>query len=113
MRIDTGRERRPWTFNDDEDLKRLAKIDGQTAQSIGKALNRTGAAVAGRMHNLGIRLAGSRRPHKDPLDGILLNGEPLRFAEVDRPCARCAVRETMHYKHGCGQFAAAIRVRLG
>jgi hypothetical protein len=112
MKWESGRTRKPWTFQDDEDLKRLAKIDGQTAQSIGAAINRTGASVAGRMHNLGIRLSGSRRPNTDPLAGIFLDGEPLIFAEVDRPCARCAVRETVHHEHGCGQFAAEVRVRL-
>lgn len=111
MRVDRQTERRPWTFQDDEDLRRLAQLEGHTAQTIGAALNRTGAAVAGRMHNLGIRLASSRR-REDPLDGIFLNGEPLRFAEVDRPCARCAVRETQHRRHGCSQFAAEIRVRI-
>lgn len=106
----TGRGR-PWTQQDDEDLKRLAAMEGQTAQTIGAALNRTGAAVSVRMHSIGVRLVSSRR-REDPLDGIFLNGEPLQFAEVDRPCARCAVRETQHRLHGCGQFAAEIRVRV-
>lgn len=110
MRIERHRERRPWSAQEDDDLKRLAKIEGQTSATIARILNRTAASVSSRLHSLGIRTSGSRKS-KDPLDAILFNGEPLQFAEIDRPCARCAVRETIHDQHGCGQFAIEIKVR--
>lgn len=106
-----GETRRPWTSRDDQELRRLAAIDGANHVSLGAQLGRTASAVQSRMFNLGIRLQSDRR-REDPLDGFLLNGEPLQFAETDRACARCGVRETVHRIHGCGQFATDIRVRL-
>lgn len=43
---------------------------------------------------------------------FFLNGKPLRFGPSGRCCARCGVREDVHRLHGCGQFAAEIRVRI-
>lgn len=81
------------------------------------------SAVAGRVHRLGLQMRTginrSRRapnhrekPKEPSLEWIFLNGEPLTFAITDNPCARCAVRESVHHEHGCGQFAAEVRVRL-
>ncbi len=106
-----GETRRPWTPRDDQELRRLAAIDGQNHVTAGAALGRTSAAVQNRASSLGIRFQSDCR-REDPLDGIFLNGEPLRFAVVDRPCARCAVRETIHHQFGCGQFATAVSVRV-
>lgn len=111
MRIDKG-GRRPWTDFDNAELRRLAAMPDATVPFIARRLGRTEAAIANRMLNMGIRLATSQKPKNDAVENFFLNGEPLTFAVVDRPCARCAVRETEHHRHGCGQFAAEVRVRL-
>lgn len=106
-----GESRRPWTPRDDEELKRLAALEDANHVLIGAALGRSASAVQCRMYGLGIKLRSDRK-REDPLDGILFNGEPLQFAESDRACARCGVRETIHRLHGCAKFAADITVRV-
>lgn len=109
---DSNGRGRPWTDYDKDELRRLAAMPESTVPFIANRLGRTDAAIAGKMNDLGIRLARSLRQKNDAIDNFLLNGEVLTFAVTDRPCARCAVRETEHYRHGCGQFAAEVRVRL-
>lgn len=105
--------------------KRLRKLFAANVpyREIAEIFGCSQSAIAGRVHRLGLQMrTGINRSRRAPnhhekpsgpsLEGIFLNGEPLRFAEVDRPCARCAVRETQHHRHGCGQFAAEVRVRL-
>lgn len=104
--------RRPWEEWEREELRRLAARPNTSFSFIARRLGRTEAAIENQMTNLGIRLASSSRPKMDPVENFFLNGEPLTFAVVDRPCARCAVRESVHHQHGCGQFAADIRVRI-
>lgn len=105
--------RRPWTEWEQEQLERLVKVPDQTHRTIAEVLNRTEAAIANRMCNTGLRFNPDYRPSaKAQFDSIMLNGEPLIFAETGNPCARCAVRENVHHEHGCGQFAAEVRVRL-
>jgi hypothetical protein len=94
---------------------------GKTYREIAAKLHCSPAAVGGQVHRLGLtqhpekgrrRRAPNYDARKPSLDGITFNGEPLQFAATDRPCARCAVRETVHHQHGCGQFAAEVRVRI-
>lgn len=108
---------RPWLPDDDDRLHELAKA-GVPYEKIGKILGRTQQAIQNRCYVLKIRFRGEQRPRPRvpsnvlPEDVFFLDGQPLQFAEVDRPCARCAVRETMHHQFGCGQFAAEVRVRI-
>ena len=105
--------------------KRLRKLfeAGTTYREIAEIFGCSQSAIAGRVHRLGLqmrtginrsrRAPNHREKPKEPSpESIFLNGEPLTFAVTDRPCARCAVRETEHHRHGCGQFAAEVRVRL-
>ena len=99
-------------------LKKLVAADTPTKE-IANIFGCSRNAIVGKIYRLGLSLDQSQpkpprvsQPKADPLEGIFFNGEPLQFAEVDRPCARCAVRESQHQKHGCGQFAAEVRVRL-
>lgn len=114
---------KPWTDEEDQMLRLLVGF-GSTYGKIAIALGRTRNAVAGRAARLKLDTPQEtkarawhdrtdqkrQRPNTDV--GITLNGEPLVFAVTDRPCARCAVRESVHHEHGCGQFAAEVRVRL-
>lgn len=108
---------RPWTPFDDERLRELAEA-GVPYDKIGKTLGRTQQAIQNRCYTIKIRFRGEQRPRRKvaseamPEVNFFLNGEPLTFAIVDRPCARCAVRESVHHEHGCGQFAAEVRVRI-
>lgn len=100
-------------------LKKLLAAN-TSYREIAAILGCSPAAVGGQVHRLGLTRepAKGNRPRLRvpsqalPEDAFFLNGEPLQFAEVDRPCARCAVRESVHHQHGCGQFAADIRVRI-
>ena len=108
---------RPWTSFDDERLRELAEA-GVPYEKIGKMLGRTQQAIQNRCYAIKIRFRGEQRPRPRvpssvlPEDVFFLDGQPLQFAEVDRTCARCAVRETQHRQFGCGQFAAEVRVRI-
>ncbi len=108
---------RVWLPDEDARLREIAEA-GVPYEKIGKMLGRTQQAIQNRCYTLKITFRGERRPRPRvtspalPEDVFFLNGEPLQFAEVDRPCARCAVRESVHHQHGCGQFAAEVRVRL-
>lgn len=101
-------------------LKKLVAANATYAE-IAKILGCSRAAVGGQVHRMGLVThpekarrprAESVNPQPASLEGLFFNGEPLTFAIVDRPCARCAVRESVHYEHGCGQFAAEVRVRI-
>lgn len=106
-----------WSPREIEDLRRLAANKTNSLNTIAAYMGRSRNSVAGMLQRLGIRLSDERpavrapKPKPDPLDGFLLNGEPLQFAETDRACARCGVRETVHRIDGCGQFAVELRVR--
>ena len=108
---------RPWLPDEDARLRELAEA-GVPYEKIGAMLGRTQQAIQNRCYTIKIRFRGEMKPRPKvrsnalPEDAFFLNGEPLQFAEVDRPCARCAVRESVHHQHGCGQFAADIRVRV-
>lgn len=99
-------------------LKKLVAAKTPTKE-IADIFGCSPAAIIGKSYRLGLSQGKSKpktpRVSQDKaasLENIFFNGEPLQFAEVDRPCARCAVRETEHHKHGCGQFAAEVRVRI-
>lgn len=109
---DSNGRGRPWTDFDKDELRRLAAMPDATVTFIANRLGRTDAAIAGKMNDLGIRLARTLRQRNDAVENFLLNGKPLVFAVTDRPCARCAVKESAHHQHGCGQFAAEVRVRI-
>lgn len=120
---------RHWTAEDDAKLKALIE-SGVSYRKAGKELGCTASSISGRVRRLGLkspeetqkrrfndRTGQTWRPKPppsapQPIPDFCLNGEPLQFAEVDRPCARCAVREGVHHEHGCGQFAAEVRVRV-
>lgn len=108
---------RPWTPDDDARLRELAET-GVPYEKIGEMLGRTQQAIQNRCYTIKIRFRGEMRPRPRvqsnvlPEDAFLLNGAPLVFAETDTPCARCAVKESVHREHGCGQFAAEVRVRI-
>jgi hypothetical protein len=105
--------KRPWLPADDQRLRELCRTPGQTYRTMSKALRRSESSISNRMYLMDLRMPKENRGlPKVRLKDILLNGEPLQFAETDRPCARCAVRESVHHEHGCGDFAAEIRVRL-
>ena len=105
--------------------KRLRKLFAANVsyREIAEIFGCSQSAIAGRVHRLGLQMRRginrSRRapnhrekPQQVSVESIFLNGEPLTFAVTDRPCARCAVRESVHHEHGCGQFAAEVRVRI-
>ncbi|MGL4271595.1 MAG: GcrA family cell cycle regulator [Pseudomonas paracarnis] len=109
-----------WDGRTNRRLKQLLKAECSYREIAG-ILGCSPSAVGGRVHRLGLAThpEKERRPraanyHAKPSspESIFLNGEPLVFAVTDQPCARCAVRESVHHEHGCGQFAADIRVRL-
>jgi hypothetical protein len=112
-----------WDGRANARLKKLLAANC-TYREIAGILGCSPSAVGGQVHRLGLvtqpekgrrpRAAKFKaEPQKIPsLEAIFLNGEPLVFAVTDRPCARCAVKESAHHKHGCGQFAAEVRVRL-
>ena len=108
-----------WDGRANSRLKKLLAANC-TYREIAGILGCSPSAVGGQVHRLGLvreHAKGNRpRPRVPsqalPEDVFFLNSEPLQFAVVDRPCARCAVRETAHHEHGCGQFAADIRVRV-
>jgi hypothetical protein len=117
-----------WTPADKVRLRKLVAL-GKTANAIADELRRSRGSVCGMIYRLGLKLspeAKSRdpgirnaskkpappKPKPKPEETFFLNGEPLTFAIVDRPCARCAVRESEHERHGCGQFAAEVTVRI-
>lgn len=108
---------RAWSQDDDDRLRILAE-SGVPYEKIGQMLGRTQQAIQNRCYFLKIRFRGEAKPRPKlqsnvlPEDVFFLDGQPLQFAEVDRPCARCAVRETRHHEFGCGQFAAEVRVRV-
>lgn len=115
------RDEKPWSPREIETLKRHVAEAKRSANEIAEDMGRSRNSVIGQVHRLGLRLTANRPPIRrnrvtptivDDIGNVFLNGEPLQFAEVDRPCARCAVRETEHHKHGCGQFAAEVRVRI-
>lgn len=103
---------------------RLRKLfaAGTSYREMAEIFGCSQSAIAGRVHRLGLPLrCGQNRSRRapnhqekprqvTPIDALMLNGEPLKFAEVDQACARCGVRETLHHKHGCGQFAAEVKV---
>lgn len=106
--------------------KRLRKLFAANVsyREIASIFGCSESAVAGRVHRLGLQMRSginrSRRapnhrakpPERPSAEAIFLNGEPLTFAITDDPCARCAVRASVHHEHGCGQFAAEVRVRI-
>ena len=108
---------RPWLPDEDARLRELAEA-GVPYEKIGAMLGRTQQAIQNRCYTIKIRFRGEMKPRPKvrsnalPEDVFFLDGQPLQFAEVDRPCARCAVRESVHHQHGCGQFAAEVRVRI-
>ena len=110
-----------WDGRADSRLRKLFQAN-VSYREIAEIFGCSQSAIAGRVHRLGLPMrcgANRNRAPKyrekprevTPIDAFLLNGEPLTFAVTDRPCARCAVRETEHHKHGCGQFAAEVTVR--
>lgn len=112
---------KPWSPSEIERLKRFAANGKLSLNEIALEFQRSRNSIAGQLHRMGLRLTKNRPPIRrnritptivDDIGNVFLNGEPLQFAEVDRPCARCAVRESQHHKHGCGQFAAEVRVRI-
>lgn len=104
---------RPWTADEESRLRDMIEA-GINLDKIAKQLGRTEQAIINRCYTLRIGVRGElkRKAKIDPVENFFLNGEPLTFAVVDRPCARCAVRESVHHEHGCGQFAAEVRVRI-
>lgn len=110
-----------WDGRSKSRLKKLLAAN-TSYREIAGILGCSQSAVGGMVHRMGLTThpeKGRRRPrsenhHAKPpsLESIFLNGEPLTFAVTDRPCARCAVKESAHHQHGCGQFAAEVRVRL-
>lgn len=106
---------------DGPSIARLKKLVAANtpAKEIAHIFGCSRNAILGKIYRLGLSPDQSQpkhprvpQPKAVSLESIFLNGEPLQFAEVDRPCARCAVRETHHHEHGCGQFSAEVRVRL-
>lgn len=108
---------RPWTPDEDARLREMAER-GVPYEKIGADLGRTQQAIQNRCYTIKIRFRGELKARPKvpsnaiPEDVFLLNGRPLQFAVTDDPCARCAVRESVHHAHGCGQFASEIRVRI-
>lgn len=107
----TRRPNRPWADWEREELRRMVARPTMTFAKIAHRFNRTEAAIANQMTNMGLRLANTNRAKDDPIANILFNGEPLIFAETGPTCARCGVREDVHHQHGCGRFAGELRVR--
>lgn len=112
-----------WDGRADKRLRKLFEAN-VSYREIAEVFGCSASAVAGRAHRIGLPI---RRPenrtrraanhHAEPQklasrEWIFLNGEPLTFANTDQPCARCAVKESVHHEHGCGQFAAEVRVRV-
>lgn len=116
------RDKINWDGAADKRLRKLFEAN-VSYREIADIFGCSQSAIAGRVHRLGLPLRcghgrDRRAPnHQEkprqitPLDALLFNGEVLTFAVTDRPCARCAVRESEHHRLGCGQFAAEITAR--
>lgn len=107
----TRRPNRPWADWERDELRRMVARPNMSFGKMSMRLNRTEAAIANQMTNMGLRLATTKRAKDDPLANILFNGEPLVFADTGPSCARCGVREEAHRLHGCSHFAGELRVR--
>jgi len=111
---------RPWTPHDIERLRKMVAGGKMSQNQIAEELGRSRNSVAGQVSRLGLRITANPAPKMrnrvtprptDPFANILFNCEPLIFADTGPSCARCGVREDAHHQHGCGQFAAELRVR--
>jgi len=118
----------PWTREEDERLCKLVKL-GYSFSRIAAEIGRERNAISGRIFRLGLKSPASTKsrdpgirnkprqsnprpqPVRSPEATFFLNGEALVLAVTDEACARCAVRESFHHEHGCGQFAVRVVIR--
>lgn len=108
-----------WDGRANSRLKKLLAANC-TYREIAGILGCSPSAVGGQVHRLGLtqQHAKGHRPRPKvpsqalPQDTFFLDGHPLQFSDTGPTCARCGVREDVHDQHGCGQFAAEIRVRV-